>query len=261
MTNEYFLDNAWDQARRRLELLHEVHDPATIRRLEATGVGPGWNVLVPGGGGGSIVRWLSDRVGAEGHVLSTDIDTRFLAEIEAPNVEIIRHDIAADELPEAAFDLVAVRLLLIHVPARDAVIPKLVRALKPGGWLVVEEYDLFPAAASPNRAWAAMTEAGIEALRASGSDYAWARGLPAALAAAGLDITEAAVDAPYFRGGSTVAAFHWLTGEQGRQQLTAVPSTVREGFEASQAALRDPDAWFLPPAMIAVSGRRPGRSG
>ena len=37
------------------------------------------------------------------------------------------------------------RLLLIHVPARDAVIPKLVRALKPGGWLVVEEYDLFPA--------------------------------------------------------------------------------------------------------------------
>ncbi len=101
MTSEYFLDNAWDQARRRLELLHEVHDPATIRRLEATGVGPGWNVLVPGGGGGSIVRWLAERVGPDGHVLSTDIDTRFLAEIEAPNVEVIRHDIAVDELPEA----------------------------------------------------------------------------------------------------------------------------------------------------------------
>ena len=144
------------------------------------------------------------------------------------------------------------------MPARDAVIPKLVRALKPGGWLVVEEYDLFPARASPDRAWAATTEAAIAALRAGGSDYAWARGLPPALAAAGLEITEAAVDAPYFRGGSTTAAFHWLTGEQGRPQLTAAPPEVRDGFEAAQAALRDPEAWFLPPAMIAVSGRGPG---
>ena len=255
MTSHYFLDNSWDQARQRLALLHEIHDPATFRRLEATGVGPGWSVFVPGGGGGSIVSWLADRVGLQGRVLSTDIDTRFLDEITAPNVEVRRHDIAVDAIPEGAFDLVAVRLLLIHVPARDVVLGRLVAALKPGGRILIEEYDLFPAAASPEPSWAALSELAIPALRAGGSDYAWARSMPARLAAAGLEDIKADVDAPFFRGGSQVAAFHWLTGEQGRPLMADMPPEARALFDASQAALRDPERWFLPPAMVAVTGR------
>src|SRR5687768_9979256 len=111
---DYILDNAWDRAQRRLELLHEVHDPGTLARLERLGVEPGWRVFVPGGGAGSIVRWLGERVGPTGRVLATDIDPRFLGGIDNAAVEIRLHDIVRDAPPDETFDLIQVRLLLIH---------------------------------------------------------------------------------------------------------------------------------------------------
>ena len=50
-------------------------------------------------------------------------------------------DIASDPLPEAAFDLVHARLVLVHLPERENALLRIVRALKPGGWLLVEEFD------------------------------------------------------------------------------------------------------------------------
>ena len=46
-----------------------------------------------------------------------------------------------DPLPEGAFDLVHARLVLIHVPQRETALARLVTALKPGGWIVVEDFD------------------------------------------------------------------------------------------------------------------------
>src|SRR5438477_229199 len=92
-----------------------------------------------GAGGGSIALWLAEQVGPSGSVLATDIDTRFLEGLARPNLAIRRHDIATDALPEAAFDLVHARFVLVHVPQRDTALQRMVRALKPGGWLVVEE--------------------------------------------------------------------------------------------------------------------------
>ena len=137
--NPYILDNAWEQARRRLELLHEVHDPGTIARLERLGVGPGWRVFVPGGGAGSIVRWLGERVGPTGRVLSTDIDPRFLEEVDEPAVEIRRHDIVRDPPPDERFDLIQVRLLLIHLPEREEVLERLVNLLEIGALEMLSE--------------------------------------------------------------------------------------------------------------------------
>jgi chemotaxis methyl-accepting protein methylase len=71
----------------------------------------------------------------------TDIDPRFLANPGRTNLEVRCHDVGTDPLPEAAFDLVHTRLVLIHVPQRDATFARLVSALKLGGWLVVEDYD------------------------------------------------------------------------------------------------------------------------
>jgi hypothetical protein len=56
--------NAWEFARRRLELLEACHDPGSFRRAAALGVGPGWRCLDAGAGGGSFARWPAD-VGAE----------------------------------------------------------------------------------------------------------------------------------------------------------------------------------------------------
>ena len=138
---EYTLDNTWHQAWRRLALLETWLDPGTIRHLETLGVDEGWHCLEVGGGGGSIVEWLSRRVGPSGHVLATDISTGFRDALDLPNLEVRRHDIVRDDLPEGTFDLVHARLVLTHLAERDKALQRMVKALKPGGWLLVEEMD------------------------------------------------------------------------------------------------------------------------
>ena len=256
--SHYILDNAWERAKARLDLLHDVHDPATIARLERLGVGPGWRVFVPGGGGGSIVRWLGRRVGPSGGVLATDIDPRFLGAVDEPAVEVRLHDIVRDPPPEEHYDLVQVRLLLIHLPEREAALERLVTLLVPGGRILVEEYDFAFATASPDPTWAEAARTMIEVIRGLGPDYGWARVLPLRLHQLGLEAVGGEVDLPYFRGGSPTATFHWLTGEQARDRLPAVPGFDRDLFERTQAALLDPGRWFLGPGMVAAWGTKPG---
>src|ERR1700737_4409193 len=114
----YVLDNAAREAADRFPALSATFDQGTIRHLQDLGVGPGWDCLEVGGGGGSIAAWLAQRVGPGGHVLVTDIDPRFLESLHLPNTEISRHNIATDPLAQAAFDLVHARLVLVHVVER-----------------------------------------------------------------------------------------------------------------------------------------------
>jgi ubiquinone/menaquinone biosynthesis C-methylase UbiE len=138
---DYLLANSGREAPLRFEALSELFDDGTIRHLEKCGVSRGWQCLEVGGGGGSIASWLADRVGPTGHVLATDIDLRFLETVKRANVEVRQHNIATDPLPEAGFDLVHARLVLLHLPKREQALERMISALKPGGWLVSEEYD------------------------------------------------------------------------------------------------------------------------
>lgn len=139
--DRYIYDPSLESERRRLGLLEQLNDPATIEHLEHVGVASGWRCLEIGGGGGSIARWLSDRVGPEGSVIATDLDTRFLEEIEATNLEVRRHDILEDDLEAGSYDLVHSRFLLEHLPRYREALANMVEALAPGGWLVVEDVD------------------------------------------------------------------------------------------------------------------------
>src|SRR5262245_14216312 len=138
---QYALDNTWKAARERLTLLETVWDPWTIRHLEMVGVGPGWRCLEVAGGGGSIAAWLSGRVGPSGRVLATDLQPHLIEALGVPNLEVQRHDILSDALPEAAFDVVHTRALLTFLPEPAHAIRKMVAALKPGGTLLIEEGD------------------------------------------------------------------------------------------------------------------------
>src|SRR5215470_14466102 len=106
MERSYILDNAWVQERERHRLRETVQDPESIRHLERLGVAEGWDCLEVGAGGGSIAEWLCQKVGSRGHVLATDIDTRFLDALEYPNLEVRRHSVAHEVLPIGAFDVV-----------------------------------------------------------------------------------------------------------------------------------------------------------
>jgi len=140
----YLLDNASEKAVPRMDILARLFDATTRRVLDSTGLAAGWRCLEVGGGGGSVARWLAERVGPAGHVLCTDIDTRIIERGRAAagaNLEVVRHDIAQDPLPAQAFDLAHARLVMIHVPERERALENMVRSLKGGGWLVIEDFD------------------------------------------------------------------------------------------------------------------------
>jgi SAM-dependent methyltransferase len=253
----YAFPNSWALARRRLALLEAVHDPSSFRRAQALGVGSGWRCLDAGAGNGSFARWLAGRVGASGSVLAVDLDVRLLKEISAPRIEVRQMDLVTDELPRDAFDFVHTRLLLIHLPERDAVLRRLAAAVRPGGILMVEEDDVHPVLTTAAGAYCDAWKAFLEMAHATGIDTEWARGLPARLDALGLVDVGAEIDSQLFRGGSTRAQLWNLTWLQARERIVAM-GLAGERIDAGRAALEDHTRWFHGPAKVIAWGRRPG---
>src|SRR5260370_33257957 len=105
----YICDDAAQQASQRFSSIERLYDLWTIRYLEATGIGTGWQCWEVGAGGGSIATWLGGRCGPRGQGLVTGIDPRFLAELatlDHAHIEIRRHDIGTHPVPGHPFDLV-----------------------------------------------------------------------------------------------------------------------------------------------------------
>lgn len=254
---DYTLDNAWDQARRRLGLLEQHLDPMTRRRMGTLGVTEGWRCLEVGGGGGSVARWLCEQVGVTGHVTATDINIRFLEEIRASNFEARQHDIVAEDLPSAQFDLVHARWLLHHLRNPERAIERMVAALRPGGWLLLEEVDFFPVHTSTSQLYIDFMVALTGAVVApSGRDCFWARVVPALVASQGLGNMHAEGDFAVLNGGSPIAEFFQLTGHQIRDSVITSGALTAERFDSAMALLDDRAFWAFAGAGIAVWGQR-----
>ncbi len=265
----YVFDNAWDKERRRIASIEEVFDPGTKRILDFVGLAPGWSVLEAGAGGGSIASWLASRVAPSGRVLATDLDTRFVESLQHPSLEVRRHDVTTDELPEESFDLIHARCLLEHLPARDSVLKRFVAALKPGGVIVLEDVDwipdtMLPAAKLPvfprsgarlySKTWRAMGKLGAMV----GIDHEYARRLPHSLASCGLVGVDAESRNHLVRGGSVGADFALLTIEQVRDMMIAGGLLTERDINQGIANISDPEAYWMSATVIAAWGRKPG---
>lgn len=145
----YQLDRNRAEALRRLLLLAHSEDPGTIACLERIGVASWWACLEVGAGAGTIAQWLAGRVGSGGRIVATDIAITMLEPLAAPPLEILQHDVVRDELETDDFDLVHARQVLMHLPEREAVLARLAAAVKPAGWLLVEDTDAPPTAPRP----------------------------------------------------------------------------------------------------------------
>jgi SAM-dependent methyltransferase len=253
----YVFDNAAPQAQARLAALAEVHDDGTIRHLLARGVADGWKCLEIGGGLGTITRWLSDRVGARGYVLTTDIDTRFLATIGRDNVQVRQHDILADPLPEGTFDLAHARLVLEHLPDPDLALDRMIRAIKPGGWLMVEDFEVRSSGPDDpdepiSRALAAMRQVAAEA----GAHSCLGLSLGRRLRARGLAHVGHEGRVQLCRGNSAAARLISLNFQQLREAILAAGLPAAE-FEAALSRLDDEDFEWRSPTLWTAWGQRP----
>ena len=209
----YILDQTGDPTEsERLALLQRYYDAKTIPKLRELGVATGWNCHDVGAGAGSIAQWLAEQVAPNGSVLAIDLDINLLEPLASETLSVRRLDIRTEDLPENA-DLVHARLLLEHLPDPEEVLGKLIRALRPGGWILLTDTDFTTVRISePDPAFERIAAAFAEATRAAG----WNMQLGPALA----PMLESL-------GATDVGAESWQTYERGGLPASLLARTYR----------------------------------
>jgi SAM-dependent methyltransferase len=258
--HRYALDPAWHAERERLGSLTRLYDPTTLRLVDDLGLATGWRCADVGAGTGSVAQLLARAVGPEGSVLAVDTDTRFLEPLADATLHVWRQDITTEPLRAGEFDLVHARLLLEHLPARDAVLPALADALAPGGWLLVEDFDWDGAALvdPPSAVHDTVTAACRAVLEGHGYDGGYGRRLPRAMRAAGLvDVgtfaTSAQVDGDPVRG---IPQWELLV-EQLAPGMVAAGLVTEQDVREFRALMHDGGTVVFAPLMVSTWGRRP----
>ncbi|MEV0051285.1 methyltransferase domain-containing protein [Saccharopolyspora shandongensis] len=262
MGEGYLLQNQQPEAGERFTALARLLDPVTCRHFDRLGVAEGWRCWEIGAGGATIPNWLARRVGPGGEVIATDIDTGWLDSAD-PGVEVRRHDVGAEPPPVAEFDLVHARLVLTHVPAREAALRAMASALRPGGWLLLEEADpqlqplICPDEYGPEQRLANRLRQGFRSLMAHRqADLGYGRTLPRLLRAEGL--AEVGADGFFPITDPACTVLERATVEQVADRLIAAGLATREEIDehlANLAAGRLPDLATSP--LISAWGRRP----
>ena len=260
-SSAYILDNGGRETPARFDALSTMYDRGTIQYLENCGIGPGWTCLEVGGGGGTIAAWLAARVGPTGHVLVTDLDPRFLDGLKFSNLEVRRHNIVTDPLPEATFDLIHIRLVLVHLPAREEVLKRLIAALKPGGWIIDEEFDSVSLPCDPSRSPGEVQlktqEALFRVVEERGIERRWGRLVYGRMRALGLVDVRAEARLSMWYGGSAGASLARANFEQLHDVLVASGLVTEDELQQDIARLDDPDFMMPSPIMWTAWGRRP----
>jgi len=240
----------------RLQLMEAAFDRSTVPQLDRLGVAPGWRCLEVGAGAGSIAAWLAERAGPA-HVVATELNTDFLAPLRQLGVRVERHDITADPPVGTDFDLIHARLVLEHLQARQDVLARLVTWLRPGGWLLIEEASLVPAAAA-RPVVERVGRAVIDVLASTvGTDVTWARTLPLPLEDAGLVEVDAAVSSQVLRGGNALAAVFLATVRATTPALLPSGLVSRSDLDEFADLLGDPSFVDHTLTLVAAWGRRP----
>lgn len=257
---DYLLDNRKAEAMQRFEALSALFDPGSLRQFEACGMAPGWRCWEVGAGGPALVGKIAARVGPGGHVLATDIDDSWAKQAASANVEVRIHDVARDAPPAGRFDLVHARLVLVHLPERERALRNMVAALKPGGWLVIEDADpaLQPLSCidvhGPGQELANTIRLGFRTLLSGrGVDLSFGRKLPRMFREAGL--TDVAAEAWFPIAMPECAALEIGTIKMIRNDLLAHGIATDEDIERHLANVRAGLLDLSQPPMISVRGR------
>jgi SAM-dependent methyltransferase len=246
----------------RLRALERAFDGETRRWLEELEPRAGWRCVEVGAGAGSIARWMREQVGPEGKVLAIDLDPRFLAGMAAPGLEIFGGDVRDLGGTTQPADLVHARFVLIHQTEPRPVLEAMIRLLKPGGWLVVEEADF--SLASP-RTGSREARASFESVKRAiaamferrGMDARFGSRVPALLADLGLDEVATDVDVPSDRGGGVIASMMAMSTRHLRDRYVATGLATPSDIEGYLAFTADPSCSAIYHGVVRARARRP----
>jgi SAM-dependent methyltransferase len=137
---------------------------------------------------------LSERVGAAGEVVGLDNEPRMIAlarrtiaERGLQNVRLVKADAYKTGLPDNSFDVAHERLVLINLTAPQQAVAEMVRVVRPGGWVALEDVDWITWTCEPaHPAWDELLAALTASRQAAQLDPFIGRRLPALLRDAGM---------------------------------------------------------------------------
>jgi SAM-dependent methyltransferase len=133
----------------RLQLQSRVWEPSGRQLLSKLGSGSGGRALDVGCGALGWLRILSEWVEPSGKVVGADVDESLLDSarsfLEAEglsNVDLRVDDLFDSKLEADSFDVVHARYLIAPLGRGAEQLASHQRLVRPGGWLILEEWDL-----------------------------------------------------------------------------------------------------------------------
>jgi|ERR1700728_301915 len=254
---EYTLPHRLVGEQQRLALMSALLDPIERALITQLGVRPGWRCLELGCGNASIAQALAERVAPTGHVVASDIDLTYIANLKMPCLEVRRIDILHDAIEEDSYDFVVARALLHHLtPARKAS-ERMVAALKPGGVLLSIEPDMLPCTVTQPDSMHAFWQGWLKWSVESGIDYSIGRKIPAWLDSLGLQQVAGEGHTPQFNGGSDWATYWSETIRELAPSLLKTSCVTGKMLEEFYACYQDPHYWTSVITFTANWGRKP----
>lgn len=255
--SEYVWQHELEGEAERLALMSDILDPSGRTHLSSLPIAPDARCIEIGAGNGSMSRWIASTLVPKGTVAATDLAPGLMSGIETDNLEVRQLDVVKDGLDENAYDLVVMRALLHHLPERMDVIATMVRALRPGGWIFIQEPDFYPTLIAQPDDQAAFWRDFLAWSAGRQIDYAIGRKVAPRLQELGVVQIAAEAHVTQYAGGSPYARWWQLgIGEVAELMLTD-NATTKERLDTFMALCDDPTYWTQTIAFTAVTGQKP----
>lgn len=186
-----------DYELKRLDFQHGVWSEVTDGFLDRLNIQQEWKVLDAGSGPGFVSFDIRERIGDTGEITALEPSEMYLSHFKTyaaekgwTNAKAILGTVETAELPENYYDLIFSRWVIGFVPDSELFIARLMRALKPGGILALEDYafhglNLYPSGGDYDK----LAPYALEYWKYTGGDLRIAERVPEMFKKLGLKMT------------------------------------------------------------------------